>query len=86
MKFAFAVVFALFLFGCAPTSDQPVDEGTQNDFFILPVDGPSMTPVQPIDIGPPCCPPGECFPEPGNPFAGRYHLRGRTKRFFGRVA
>ncbi len=42
-------------------------------------------------------PTNESFPEPGNPvieckgdgccdLAGRYHLRGRTKKFFGRVS
>ena len=41
---------------------------------------------------PPTPPPAiECYPEPGNEccpteLAGRYHLRGRTTKFFGKVA
>ena len=52
------------------------------------------------DTAPPVDPPAvedvEVFPEPGNPkcppgccptgLAGRYHQRGRTNRFFGRVS
>ncbi len=45
----------------------------------MPVDQPVDQPV--IE-----CDDNGCYPEPGNPLAGRYHLRGRTKKFFGRVA
>ncbi len=43
---------------------------------------PSMTPVEPpcdVQMDSDCCPANDDL-------AGRYHLRKRTKRFFGRVA
>ena len=69
MKFAFAIVFALFLFGCAPVdtppSDTPLDDGIRYEL---------------------CNPPAGCRQGCPPKVAGRYHLRGRTKRFFGRVS
>jgi hypothetical protein len=45
----------------------------------------STAPTVILPVNPPaveCGPSDDCCPE----VAGRYHLRGRTKRFFGRVA
>jgi len=78
-----AILGVLFFQGC--TSEQPVDQPAVeepeecfpepgNPVNILPVDPPSYKP----DDG--------TFLDAGNFLTGRYHLRGRTKRFFRRVS
>lgn len=71
----FCVVCVLTINGCTP--EQPVN--------ILPIGTP--VDILPADefspkVDNPNCPPGCCPTE----LTGRYHLRGRTKRFFGRVS
>lgn len=88
MKY-FAIICLLCCFGCTPDPSQPAP-------YVIPdARIPFETPEPLVD--PECEPGGDCclkpsfklddgtFLDAGNHLSGRYYLRDRTKKFFGRV-